>query len=299
MERSRAVVKAVTAMAMAGLGVVWLGGCAATAAKHDYSLEIPPDTTLLAVDIENFKGSVEVRADKRTPPGEAVVRSEVLAPSGAKKPELERVKGDVGVDATIEDDEGRGVLRIRTDDAQKRGAEWVKLYVEVPRCDGLRIVNHGGDVEVVGTGGTTHIENHQGAIELRTSRVMDEDVTLLGVDGNIYYQVPPGSKGEFDLKTLNGQVAMRDFTGMTKDTQSTKTVLRTTLSKGTNKVVARTNKGDIRVWVMEDPEALTRMIKKSPPDLSKMLFQEGSRRYMRNLPADEPKRHGTRSNPGG
>lgn len=284
-------------MAAVGLGwAVWLGGCASTAATEDYTLDVPPTTRLLAVDIENFKGSVEVRAGKGT---SAVVKSKVMTSAGATKEQLAAAKDSVGVDAQIEDVDGRGVLRIRTDNARVRGAEEVRLYVEVPRCDGLRIVNRGGDVEVVGTSGTTYIENADGAIELRTAQVMDQDVTLLGVDGNIYYQVPPGSKGVFDLETLEGEVAMRDFTGMTKETSSNLTMLRTTLSDGTNSVLARTNRGDVRVWVMDNPEALTRMIKKSAPDWTTLLFLEGSRRYTRNLPANEPKRHGTRSNPGG
>lgn len=275
-----------------------LTGCNTTAAKHDYTLDIPPDTQLLAIDVENFKGSVEIRAGKGKP-GQARVTSEVLTIPGADKQQRQRAAENVDVTANIEENDGRAVLRIRTDNAQRRGAQEVDIYVEVPRCDGLRVINRGGTVEAVGTAGATHIENREGAVELRTNQVMDRDVTILVVDGNIYYQVAPGSKGVFDLETLDGEVAMRDFTGMTSNTNANWTRLHTTVAKGDNPVMARTNKGDIRVWIMENPEALTRMIKKSPPSVDDYLFLDGSRRYTRNLPTNEPKPRGTRSNPGG
>lgn len=285
---------------MFGMLVAWcaaLPGCGTTAAEYDYELNVPARTELLAVDIENFRGSVEVRTDGE--PGMVRVSSRVVAGSGASETQVEAVEEGTGIEARIEEIDGRGVLKIRTAPAEARGAEEVRLFVEVPRCDGVRILNRGGDVEVVGAGGAMHIENHQGAIEVRTARVMDQDVLLLGVDGNIYYQVPPGSSGVFNLETLEGEVAMRDFSGKSEETYSRRTYLETTLNNGPNRVTARTNRGNVRVWVMEDPEALTRIYKRSLPDAEDYIFQQGSRRFTRNLPDDEPRRRGTRSNPGG
>ena len=289
-------VKAAVIGSLAAVAAI-VSGCGTTAAQHEYELTVPDQTRLLAVDIENFRGSGEVRAGKR--PGVARVVSEVRAGSGATEEQVAAIGEGAGVDAEIEEMDGRGVLKIRTSPARVVGAERVKLYVEMPRCDGVRIVNRGGDVEVVGAGGAAHIENNQGAIEFRTAQVMDQDVTLLSVDGNIYYQVPPGSTGVFSLETLEGEVAMRDFSGRSDETYSTRTLLETTLADGANRVTARTNRGDVRVWVMEDPEALTRMYKRTLPSADDYIFKDGSRRYTRNLPDDEPKRRGTRSNPGG
>ncbi len=292
--RTMAILGMSLAMVLAGV----TGGCGTTTARHSFDLEIPPDTELLAVDVENFRGRVEIRAD-RGEAGTARVVSDVRSASQARKAEVDATNESVGVEAVIEEIDGRAVLRVRTDSARARGAEEVHLYIEVPRCDGLRVVNRGGTVEAVGTGGTTHIENQDGAIEVRTDRVVERDVTLLGVDGNIYYQIPRGSRGVFSLATLDGEVAMRDFSGRSDDTYSTRRTFETTLNDGPNLVTARTNRGNIRVWVMEDPVALTRMYKGSLPDPDEYIFKQGSRRHTRNLPDDEPRRRGTRSNPGG
>ncbi|MEO1130963.1 MAG: hypothetical protein AAFX05_14820, partial [Planctomycetota bacterium] len=166
----------------------------------------------------------------------------------------------------------------------------VKLHITVPRADGVRLVNQGGLVEVVGSAGATHIENRKGSIELRTRHPMVEDVVLLAVDGNIYYQVPFGSTGQFDLETLEGRSIFRDFSGETDGTFSGSLLqIGTQLGDGGNMVVAKTNRGDVRAWVMEDPIELTRMFHIRQYDMRDHIFTDGSKRYRRNLPDDEPR----------
>jgi len=173
------------------------------------------------------------------------------------------------------------------------------MEITTPRADGVRIMNRGGNVVVVGSSGATHIENRDGAIELRTESPMVEDVVLLAVDGNIYYQVPLGSTGRYDLETLEGESVFRDNSGKADQTYATRESVATTLGDAENIVVARTNRGDVRVWVMEDPEALTRMFKVTVPDVRDYIFTDGTQRFRRNLPDDEPRaRRDTRSDPG-
>ena len=262
------------------------GGCQASR-SDSYTLDVAATTGLIAVDIENFRGTVEVRSgakgDRITVSSDAEVN-----PLHAEE-DRARILAGISVDATLEEDGARAVLRVRSTSASVGSEDHrVHLVVRAPRVDGVRVVNAGGDVVVVGAGGATEITNRFGAIELRTDKAMNDPVTLLNVEGNIYYQVPKTSTGAFDLETLEGVVRYRDRVASTDRVYAAPRIHQARLNEGTNPVLARTNKGDVMVWVDKDPVALTRIIKKSFPDPRDLLFQQGSRRYTRNLPEDHP-----------
>lgn len=261
-------------------------GCASTARVHEQRIELPEGMQKLAVDVENFWGEVELRAD-RGREGAAFVRAHVVTAWDADKERRAEVGERVEVDAYIEEQApGMAVLRVRTD-KQIRGHEHgVRLYIEVPRADGTRIVNEGGFVEVVGVRGATYIENRFGMIELRTDHPLTENLTILNTDGAIWVRIPPGSTGAFDLQTMEGESVLRDVSGDAGEVYATGPIFRTTLGDGTNRVLARTNSGDIRVSVMEHPQAYSRLVKRTMPSVTDGMFLEGSRRSTRNLPDD-------------
>ncbi len=282
----------ISAMALA------LGACASTAETKSFDLAVDPSTTMLALDVENVRGTVEVRTTAKD--STAHIHATLEADYGNSTKEAKTLHEHTRVDATLEESDGRGTVRVRATNPEATDAIAIRIYIELPRCDGVRIVNRGGDVEVVGTKGATDITNRDGAIEVRTNNALTNDVRLLNTDGSIYLQVPPGSAGKIDLATIEGQSVLKDVSGNIEHTSASHEAVLTTLAGGTNTILARTNHGDIRFWIMEDPEALTRIYKIPMPDPRKQLFKEGSRRYTRNLPDDEPPRkRGTRSNPGG
>jgi len=270
------------------LGALLLGGCRAPSARTEsFHLDVPPEATVFAVDIRNFNGSVELRANSRRE--DVRIESRLIVDGKIKDPLRQALVDDVALHAAVEEEDGRAVLRIAADSPRaERQDHFLDLYVEVPRIDGVMIENRGGDVVVVNGSGSTRVNNIGGAIEIRTSRPMTEPVTLTNVDGNIYYQVPPGSTGLLDLETLEGECAVKDLVGDTSQTYGTRKVQSSKVGSGDNPVVCRTNRGDIRVWIREDPVALTRVWKKTPPDFRDQLFLKGSRRYTRNLPEDHP-----------
>ena len=274
------------------------GGCASTAKVEKFTFPIDPSTTLLAVDVENTRGTVEVRT--RAKDGAAHVEATLDAFTTASSPSAADQHTKTRVDVTLEQAEGRGVLRVRALNPEATDDIAVHLVIRVPQCDGMRIVNRGGNVVAVGTKGSADITNRDGAIELRSDYPQTGDMRLLVTNGSVFLQVPPGSTGVLDLETLKGQSILRDFSGDTNMLVASREALMTTLNDGTNPVVVRTNDGDIRMWVMEDPEKLTRIFKIPPPNPRAYMFKEGSKRYTRNLPDDEPRhKSGTRANPGG
>jgi hypothetical protein len=273
-------------------------GCASTAEVKRYALPVSPETTLLALDVENARGSVEVRTTSRD--GAAHVTATLEATDVGRNETAAAIHADTVVDVTLEEADGRGVLRIRAGHPDATDRHRVKMLIEMPRCDGARIVNRGGVVEVVGTKGALDITNRGAGVEIRTNNPVTQDLRVLNTDGAIFVQMPPGSTGAIDLATLDGESVIRDFSGDTGVTAASREAVMTTLGEGTNSILARTNSGDVRVWVMEDPESLTRIFKVGMPDPRDYIFKQGSKRYTRNLPDDEPvRKRGTRSNPGG
>ncbi len=264
-----------------------LGGCSASQ-ERAYCLELSPTTGPLAIDIENFRGSVELRTvpDLQT----IQVIGEVRTAEKFNRPVQDEIFDAVAVSAKLEEDGSRGTLRVRSTSTRlETDDHHVDLTIFAPRCDGLRVVNQGGLVMVVNTGGATDIHNRAGTVELRTSRPMVDQVTITTTDGSIYYQVPPGSTGRFDLQTLEGMTSFIDRVGQSTQSRSGSFEAYTgTLNEGTNEVVARTNNGDVRVWVIENPVALTRMFKTRVPDIRDSMYLHGKQRYLRNLPVDHP-----------
>lgn len=280
---------------IAVIAAAFLTGCGQTTASRT-TFRVPDGNPPLAVDISNFRGSVELRGEPRAK--QVMVESRVHVHADVELDDREAYTQMVHVESSIDQTEGGAVLRVKTSsDRAEFDDHWVHLFIVVPYIDGVRIDNRGpmlgiineGDVEVVNAGGAHFVTNRKGAIEVRTSRPITDPVQLTNVDGNIYYQVPFGSSGKFDLETMDGECAFKDLSGDSDETYSTRSMFQTTLSDGENDVVCRTNLGDIRIWVREDALDYTRVIKKSPPDLRNYMQLEGSRRYTRNLPEDTPR----------
>jgi len=272
-------------------------GCGRTT-KSSYTLDVPPVGRAMAVDIENFRGSVVVRAEPwRT---EILVESDIHVDSDTPIEDRDALTAAVRVDARIDESEGGNILRIRTvSDMAERDDHWVNLRVFAPSVDGVRIDNRGslkgglldGHVMCVNVAGAQTITNRYGAIEIRTSRPINEPVTLTTVDGDIYYSIPPGSSGRFDLETLDGIAGFRNLGSDTDETYSSLKTVYTLLNNGDSPVVARTNKGYIYVRVRDDAVEWVRTFKHTLPDPRNALQLQTGRRFTRNLPDDAPSEH--------
>ncbi|MEZ6210860.1 MAG: hypothetical protein R3B46_06390 [Phycisphaerales bacterium] len=277
--RSRRILTILT-VSLAGLV---LGGCGWTQ-YNGVELDLPAQMPRLAVDVENFAGNVDVVVD---PDIEYACVKYALATDGIFRSEEEREAGyeRMRVTAEVIDEGGGAVLVARsvTDDPTNPDHR-AYIRIVVPRCDGVRIVNQLGDVELVNVSGAIEVANRFGSVELRTETPMTWPVTITTVDGNIYYQVPAGSTGYFDLMSLDGEASYKDEVGGTSHLRSTASHSTARLNGGANTIVCRTNAGNVRAYVMENPTALTRAYKHTLPDFREALFLEGSRRHTRNLP---------------
>ncbi len=289
MPRSLNRIVPIVLIALVWAGFAGLTGCASATAEGRFDVPGASAYRLLAVDIENYRGSVEVRVDPRL--SEAQVEAFVYGAAFTGDDQTdEAVARAVDLDSYIDETApGIGTLRVRTTTADADPLHAVALRVYVPRCDGARVVNRGGLVELVGTSGPVDIDNHSGDVEFRTNRPFTDDASVLVVDGTVYFQIPPGSTGFVDLETLEGKAIIKNRDGDALNTYTTQEIIQTRLGEGDNAITMRTNFGDLRLWVMDDPESLTRVFRGRAPDFAEGLFLQGSRRHTRNLPDDEPR----------
>lgn len=278
------------------LALLLLGGCGWTQ-YHGVELDISGVGDRLAIDVENYAGHVDIQVD---PDIEYACVKYALATEGLLLSEEERQAGyeRIGVTAQIIEQDGGSVLVARSTTNDPTNPDHrTHLRIVVPRCDGVRIVNNHGDVELVNVSGAIEIENRYGSVEVRTDTPMIWPVTITTVDGNIYYQVPAESTGMFDLMSLDGEASYKDEVGGTAMLRTTARHSTARLNDGTNPIVCRTNRGNVRAFVMENPTALTRAWKHTLPDIRQSMSLQGSRRHTRNLPtggvrpAPEPLRY--------
>lgn len=282
------------AVALSMLGFA-LGGCSGTQA-HTYSLTMPADVIRLGVDIENYRGHVEVIADDSarniTVDGWIWLGPDALEAGGEEPYAMTRIEAIV---EPSPDAPGSAVLRVRSDtDHSEFHDHHVRLVVRTPRIDGLRIVNRDGYIEVVDASGAIEIENHTGGIQFRSSKPMTDAVQVLSTDTNVWYQVPAGSRGDVVLETLSGRAIYRNALTESNRTYTTQSqdgtdgsVIRTVLDGGDNPVNIRTNRGDVRLLIMEDPVGYKRNFYSVMPDLRDYWKQGGSQRFRRNLPDND------------
>ena len=266
-----------------------LAACGAPSQTRTMTLEAPGPAEHLAVDVENFRGNVEVFADARRENIE--VQTTIVASRDVPKENLPQVFESVAVNSAIEIEPAMGAgfntLRVRTA-SLRPGASDVSanVVVRVPRCDGVRVLNTRGFVELVDVGGALEVNNVDGAILVRTTRALTEPVTLLTSNGSIYCQAPQGTTGDIDLHAIDGVLAFKDAFGSSTNTRHAPQHLSAQLGDGDNPIVMRTNEGQVRLLIMEDPLAFTRAIKTPPPSIWDSLYLQGSRRYTLNLPDD-------------
>ncbi len=274
-----------------------LGGCGTTR-SFDYELDHPLLAQGVGLDVRNFRGSVDVRVDPSM--DTIMVESRVHVSPDVSDEYHEDAINAVEVLAEVIEQDTHAVLRVRSTTSRPRADDHsVHLYITMPRCDGVYIENAYGLVELVNVRGAIHVSNHKGAIEVRTKHVMTDPVTLTAVDGSIWYQIPPGSAGHIDMESMDGVVRFADKVQGTNQVHNVSfSSFDATLNNGTSPIIARTNRGNINILVLDDPVALTRAFHTPAPDWNKMIFQKGSHRYLRNLPEDHPEvRSDTRSGP--
>lgn len=265
-----------------GAFLLLLSGCMVE--RNTFATEVPVGMTRLAVDVENFRGAVIVDARSRF---ERVEVTQEVNMDGDGSDRKEAIAEAVELVASLEDvGDGNGVLRVRGVTELLDRDHTSRIVVSVPRCDGIRVENRGGFVELIDVGGVMFVSNAGGGVDVRTSRVVSDDVTILNVDGDVFLQIPEGSEGWVELESFDGMMGVKDGSGSFSDVHDNARKKTGRLGDGENVIQVRTNDGYLTLKVMENPLAYSRIVKRHARDAQDSWFLDGSRRYTRNLPED-------------
>lgn len=169
----------------------------------------------LAVDVQNRKGTVRVLAEPRL--RQPQVRAIRIAPADERTRRDKRAAPAPGpVDtvaaAQLITVDGRAVLRVLADQPFENYADWAtQIEIRVPRCNGVRVRNTDGPVELVNVEGAIDVDNGAGNgsgghITLRTDRPLSDPVLLATPRGDIRAVFGHGSALAVDAQTQYGSV---------------------------------------------------------------------------------------------
>jgi hypothetical protein len=214
-----------------------------------------------AVDIENLNGSVTVLVSDRYP--EAQIYARANWRKAYDKDEWEVVKNEDWVVAEHVIEGENSVLRVLSQATPESDpAVRTEIKILMPSCDGVFIRNAGGNVKVIGAGGAHTIASgfeigRGGHIEVRTSRDINDPVTLRTSDGDVEFVVDGGSSGSIDIQAPEGEVAFGSAFGRLAKVVVEEHRWTGVWNGRTNPVLLSTLEGNARMRVEENPEMFT------------------------------------------
>jgi hypothetical protein len=230
-----------------------LGGCnQARMAVPVTGLELSRDYGPI-VDVTNFRGSVTLEANPAKAP---LVQARVRPMSRSAPRKGKELAAAVHVTAINGVEGGRRVLRVVSTPAGDPPAEVaVDLYIRVPRTEGARVHNAGGDVDLIRVEGPVLVDNGAGGaaggdVYVRTGAAMTEPVSLRTTSGDVTYQVGPGSTGRFEITSDRGPAEFFSRLGEVKQVQPEFGRYRGVLNDGANDVKIHTGSGVARAMVL-------------------------------------------------
>ena len=213
----------------------------------------------IAVDVHNEAGSVIIQVDDRLE--QPVVRHRVRWTGLGDDGSWNKYRAPAIVSAQPEPGPlGHATLRVRSQVLDHAPAETeIDLIIRLPRCDGVRVRNTSGPVILVGVGGAITVDNgfgggEGGRIELRSNRPILDPVALTTTDGRISIIAAEGSRAEVDMHTFEGKAVFSAPRGVITNLRPAIGQWRGTWNDGTNPLLVRTGRGEIRLLVTDDPE---------------------------------------------
>lgn len=241
----------VAAASLIGLASLGLGGCKSAPPVTVSGLEALERSPSIALDVDNPIGSVLVYVDNE------VTQPRVIARAGARTGEpTENYNGDRWVTASVTESEGRAVLTVRNTERKPEEKNfWVQVIVVLPSCDGVRIRNSDGLVDVRGVSGAIQIENggagrRGGNVKFEAGRPITAPVTISTANGNVDLIFPTGTAGTIELLSGNGMLAnISAWTGQLEHSVHKPGSYKGVLNRGQNKINVKTNEGQIDMRV--------------------------------------------------
>ena len=230
--------------------LILLGGC-----HQPQVLTYTPKTLdtagPISIDVSSFAGNVTIIADDTALATTIEVTQRDDGYSELELPPLVqwnawKENGDLGqlvlVEATTEDD---SLQTLHAD-----------ILVRAQSIHGIRIRTSRGDVSVYGISGAVDIRTSDGDVRLATPLVMNDEVTIENIRGDINMRIRGESSGTIDATAMNGSAAVDvrhgDVIILPKTTGDH---VMAQLNSGANQYIFRTVDGNVKLAVVENPIA--------------------------------------------
>lgn len=270
---ARCVRRALPIAALAAIVLVSTPGCrrmgglrarmAANEIAHSVDIKGTPVTIgrFTAVDIENPKGNVKVVALPRNE--EAYIRFRVQQEHRMRWRAM-RMKldfdpnGEYFTAEHITDGE-LSTLVVRPTDLTIEGYRPpVDITVYVPQCDGLRVWNAGGNVDVVGVSGVIDVSSGDelrsgGDIEIRSGEELSETINAWSNGGDVTLLAGPDAAGTIELLAPRGKTSFWSKHGLTEHSRPEVGRWTGIWNDGTNSIHLESRHGNAKMMVVEHP----------------------------------------------
>lgn len=238
------------AMTILGLIALQAGGCASQSAPVTISgSELLERSPALAIDVENARGAVliNVNPNVKTP--------RVTANAGTLRGEpVANFLGDHWASSEIQESDGRAVLKVRS--TPEEGTQhWVQLTIDVASCEGVRIKNSDGAIEVRGANGAMTIENGGagkpgGRVYVEAAKPNTSPISITTASGDIDLVLPTDSTGDIELISGNRALAaIEAWTGQVTNSSIRPGLYTGILNWGTNPIRLKSAEGQVRLHV--------------------------------------------------
>lgn len=254
-------------LALGSVGCERMGGLRARMAANElaHSVEIKGDPVTIgrytAVDVENPKGNVRVVALPK--------HEEARISFRVQKEHLLRwrsMRMKLGFDPNGEyftaehiNDGELSTLVVRPTDLTIEGYRLpVNVTVYVPQCNGLRVWNTDGDVDVVGVSGVIDVrsgdeQNEGGNIEIRTENSLHDTITAWTNDGDVTLVAGPDAGGTIELVAPRGRTSFWSKHGVTEHSRPEVGRWTGIWNDGTNSIRLETLTGNAKLMVVDNP----------------------------------------------
>jgi hypothetical protein len=232
---------------------VLAGGCTP-------KLSIKEPTQLLdvagpvAVDVRTFGGDVTVHADRSLTQA-AVTVTRISTHGFMRGDEAEAAIESIGYSVELTSGDIGQVLQVRaTTSHPEPHFQEAKVEIFLPEVVGMTVRTGTGEIEAIDIAGPIDIETTSGNVVIATTRPLIDPIRIVTSYGDVDLRMRGESAGAIDIDTSNGTVFYRVRYGQSVILPGTdQDTIFASFNEGANPVHVRTDDGDIRFIVVDDP----------------------------------------------
>lgn len=138
----------------------------------------------------------------------------------------------------------------------------IDIIVYVPRADGVRVRNAGGNIKIIGATGVIDAESGTaetagGDIEIRSDGPIHDPITAWSSHGNVRMVLGKDSSGTIELFAPRGKTTFDGRYGITEHSRPAKGYWSGIWNDGINAITLRADDGDSVIMVVDNPTMYT------------------------------------------